>query len=94
MRLLNALYDGVDWVLVEGFKHEPMAKIEVWRAALGQAPLYPGDAHVVAVATDDPAALPAAAQVPVIDMSDVATLADFLLAQAERFDYKPPHHGH
>lgn len=83
-----------DWVLIEGFKHEPMPKIEVWRAALGQVPLYPTDAHVVAVATDDPAALPAAASVPVIDMSDARALTDFLLANAARFDYKPPHHGH
>jgi molybdopterin-guanine dinucleotide biosynthesis protein MobB len=31
--LIAELYDGVDWVLVEGFKHSNLLKIEVWRAA-------------------------------------------------------------
>ena len=30
--LLAELYDGVDWVLVEGFKSSNLLKIEVWRA--------------------------------------------------------------
>lgn len=29
--LLAEVYDGVDWVLVEGFKHSDLSKIEVWR---------------------------------------------------------------
>ena len=31
-QLLAELYDGVDWVLVEGFKSSDLLKIEVWRA--------------------------------------------------------------
>jgi molybdopterin-guanine dinucleotide biosynthesis protein B len=42
----------VDLVLVEGFKSAPHPKIEVYRAALGQAPFWPGRADVVAVASD------------------------------------------
>src|SRR3954447_24087089 len=30
--LLAELYDGVDWVLVEGFKSSNLQKLEVWRA--------------------------------------------------------------
>ncbi len=41
-----------DWVLVEGFKHAPLAKIEVWRAATGKPAQYPSDPFVIAVATD------------------------------------------
>lgn len=41
-----------DLVLVEGFKWDPIPKLEVYRPALGQAPLYPNDAHIVAVASD------------------------------------------
>ena len=36
-QLIAELYDGVDWVLVEGFKDSDLLKIEVWRAAVGQA---------------------------------------------------------
>ncbi len=36
-QLLAELYDGVDWVLVEGFKDSNLLKIEVWRADVGQA---------------------------------------------------------
>ncbi len=35
--LIAELYDGVDWVLVEGFKQSNLLKIEVWRGRIGQA---------------------------------------------------------
>ena len=35
--LIAELYEGVDWVLVEGFKESNLLKIEVWRARIGQA---------------------------------------------------------
>ena len=41
--------------LVEGYKWEPLPKLEVYRPALGRAPLYPDDPQVVAVASDGPA---------------------------------------
>lgn len=41
-----------DLTLVEGFKHEPIAKLEVYRTALGQPALYPDDIDIVAVASD------------------------------------------
>src|SRR4029450_9152744 len=31
-QLIAELYDGVDWVLVEGFKQSNLLKVEVWRA--------------------------------------------------------------
>ena len=83
-----------DWVLVEGYKHAALPKLEVWRAALGQQALYPDDPFVVALATDAPAALPEATARPVFDMADVAALADWLLAGNARFDYQAPEdHG-
>ena len=49
--LIAELDHRVDWVLVEGFKHSDLRKIEVWRAAAeGQAPRpanYPDDAFIV-----------------------------------------------
>ncbi len=41
-----------DLTLVEGYKWEPIPKLEVHRPALGQPALYPDDPHVVAVASD------------------------------------------
>ena len=38
--LLAELYEGVDWVLVEGFKDSDLQKMEVWRAASGKPARY------------------------------------------------------
>ena len=53
-QLLAELWDGVDWVLVEGFKESNLLKVEVWRAEAGKQARYPDDDFVVAVATDSP----------------------------------------
>lgn len=82
-----------DWLLVEGFKDADILKIEVWRAALEHAPIYPEEPFVVAVATDAPGALPVPTTRPVFDMADVRVLASFLMDTADRFDYDPDHHG-
>ena len=51
--LLSHLSD-VDLVLVEGFKANAHAKIEVYRPSLGQPAFWPDRTDVVAVATDSP----------------------------------------
>ena len=43
-----------DLVLVEGYKREPLPKLEVWRSAVGKPLLFPQDEHIIALATDDP----------------------------------------
>jgi molybdopterin-guanine dinucleotide biosynthesis protein B len=43
-----------DLTLVEGYKWEPIPKLEVHRPALGQPALYPNDPQIVAVASDVP----------------------------------------
>jgi len=82
------------WVLVEGYKHADLLKLEVWRAALAQVPQYPDDPFVVAVATDTPGQLPEPTARPVFDLAQPATLADWLLASAERFHYNREPHDH
>ena len=47
-----ARLSGCDLLLVEGFKHAPIPKLEVWRAATGEPLLHPNDPDVVAVASD------------------------------------------
>ena len=71
--LLDHLSD-CDLVLVEGFKRDPIPKLEVHRVANGKPPLYPGDAHIVAIASD--ATLDT--ELPRFDLDDVATIVTFI----------------
>ena len=73
--LIAELYEGVDWVLVEGFKESNLQKIEVWRAASGKPALYPDDDFIVAIATDSPEQLPQATLRPVLDLNDADAVA-------------------
>jgi molybdopterin-guanine dinucleotide biosynthesis protein B len=82
-----------DWLLVEGFKHADLPKLEVWRAALGQRPAYPDDPFVTTVLTDTPDALPQPTALPVLRLGDAAGLAAHLRADGLRYDYLPENHG-
>ena len=86
--LIAELYDGVDWVVVEGFKQSDLQKIEVWRASAGQAARYVDDDFIVAIATDSPDKLPQATLRPVLDLNDPEAVAVWLLASAGRFEYR------
>jgi len=86
-QLIAELYDGVDWVLVEGFKDSDLLKIEVWRAASGQPARYGDDDFIVAIATDSPADLPVPTQLPVLDLNDADALAAWLVDNQARFGY-------
>ena len=94
--MLAELRADVDWVLVEGFKHGDLPKIEVWRQpdpASGKVPQplrFPQDPHVVALATDDPAQLPQQppAHVALLDMNAPEAIVDWMLANASRFEYR------
>jgi molybdopterin-guanine dinucleotide biosynthesis protein B len=69
-----------DLILVEGFKREPLPKIEVFRRAVGKPALHGEDAWIVAIASDE--ALPSA-RVPVVDLNDVAAVSDVVCERAE-----------
>lgn len=90
-QMIAELYDGVDWVLVEGFKDSDLLKIEVWRAPnpdyIGKPPRYMDDDFVVAIATDAPEQLPHATLRPVLDLNNVEAVADYLINQQARFEY-------
>lgn len=70
----------VDLVLVEGFKGETHRKIEVFRAANGKPPLHPGDAQIVAIASDQ--GFPDAGR-PVVGLDEAERIADLVLDHAE-----------
>jgi molybdopterin-guanine dinucleotide biosynthesis protein B len=64
-----------DLVLVEGFKRDPIPKIEVYRKAVGEPLLHPYDANIVAVATD--AVLETS--LPRLDLNQPPQIAVFVL---------------
>ena len=70
----------VDLVLVEGYKRDAHAKIEVYRAETGQSLIQPTDPLIRAIATD--AALPPQ-PVPVLDLNDTAAIARFILSETQ-----------
>ncbi len=86
-QLIAELYDGVDWVLVEGFKDSDLLKIEIWRAASGQPARYADDDFIVAVATDSPGQLPEPTQLPVLDLNDADAVAAWLVENHDRLVY-------
>ena len=86
--LIAELYDGVDWVVVEGFKQSDILKVEVWRAATGKPARYMEDDFIVAIATDSPTQLPYPTTRDVLDLNDSDAVADWLMAHADRFEYR------
>lgn len=88
-QMIAELYDGVDWVLVEGFKHSNLMKVELIRAAGDGYQLYPTDPYVVALACDDVALLVEPTQRPVLPLSAPAAIAQWLVQNGQRFDYDP-----
>jgi molybdopterin-guanine dinucleotide biosynthesis protein B len=69
----------VDLVIVEGFKRHRHPKLEVYRAIVGKPLLHPDDDCIVALATDAPLK---DAQVPVVMLDDVESIANVLQAEA------------
>ena len=83
-----AKLSSVDLVIVEGFKRHPHPKLEVYRAVVGKPLLHPDDDCIVAIATDAP--LPQA-QVPVLMLDDIESIANVLQAEAlSREQIGPP----
>ena len=93
-QLLGELDHNVDWVLVEGFKESELPKIEIWRARgptyAGMPARYVHDAFVVAIATDTPDQLPEKTSLAVLDLNDIEAMADYLVNNQSRFDYRAP----
>lgn len=76
MEQLLARMSPVDVVLVEGFRHWPHPRIEVWRRALGKPPLFPDDPLVVAVASPDQ---PDGLALPLLALDDIAAVTAFVV---------------
>jgi molybdopterin-guanine dinucleotide biosynthesis protein B len=75
LEALMSRMSACDLLLVEGFKRAAIPKLEVFREAVGEAPLHPHDPHIVAVATDTPLQAP----IPVLELNRPAAICEFIL---------------
>ena len=68
----------VDLVVVEGFKREPLRKIEVHRLANGKPLLFPDDPDIVGIATDTSVET----ALPTVHLDDIPAIAAMMRRSA------------
>ncbi len=78
---LAARMAPADLYLAEGFKSAPVAKLEVYRASLGNPPLWPELSDVIAVAADIEERT---SPLPFLPLSDIAAISNFILTWRDR----------
>ncbi len=83
---LLARLDPTDLVLVEGFRRDPIAKLEVHRPALGKPPLWPDWPDIAAVAS--PVRLPGCDRVQ-LALDDSGAIAAWVVAFVQSIIAKP-----
>ena len=64
-----------DLLLVEGYKREPIPKLEVYRAEVGEPLIHPHDANIVAIASDQRLET----HLPQFDLGDCEAIAEFIV---------------
>ena len=79
-----ALVSPCDLLLIEGFKGATIPKLEIRRADQVEPLLFPHDANIRAIATDDPAAY--ADRITAFRLDDIDAIATFVLAEATSGD--------
>jgi molybdopterin-guanine dinucleotide biosynthesis protein B len=88
--VIAQMYEGVDWVFVEGFKSSDLLKVEVIRPKEGlMNPFFLSDDFVVAIAYSEATDLPLATSLPVLPLDNPDIIADWLISQQDRFVYPP-----
>jgi molybdopterin-guanine dinucleotide biosynthesis protein MobB len=76
--------DYADLILVEGFKSEPIRKIEVYRPSLNIALLALLDSDIIAVASDAPLPDNISITTPVLDLNNISQIADFIMQEMNK----------
>jgi molybdopterin-guanine dinucleotide biosynthesis adapter protein len=70
---------SLDLILLEGFKHACVPKIEVHRPLLGKPLLCTQDEQIIAVATDQPISLPRS--VNLLNLNEPEQVAEFIVTE-------------
>jgi len=78
------LLSPCELVLVEGYKTQPIPKLEVWRPSVHKPMLHPDDPAIRGIATDEPATVDGG-RLPVFGLDAVDEIATFILREAEIF---------
>ncbi len=81
----------LDLVIVEGFKRENFAKIELHRPSLGKPLIYPHDKNIIALATDTnitPTPTP-----HLLDLNNVNEIAEFIVTYVNNHSNQTPIHA-
>ena len=68
-----------DLLLIEGFKHEAIPKLEVYRSVVGESLLHPQDSHIVAVASDNKVET----ALPQFELDDAKGIALFIVSHVD-----------
>ena len=63
-----------DLLLIEGYKRDPLDKLEVYRSTLGEPLLFPQDPRIIAIAGDQRVD----AELPQFNVDDVSAIAAFI----------------
>ncbi|MCU7797114.1 MAG: molybdopterin-guanine dinucleotide biosynthesis protein B [Candidatus Thiodiazotropha sp. (ex Myrtea spinifera)] len=79
--------DGVDLVLVEGFKREDFPKIELYRISLGKPLLCRQDPHIIAIASDTTLS-DVPAELPRLNLNKPEDVAGFIQNYLHQFEGK------
>jgi len=66
-----------DLLLIEGYKRDPLDKLEVYRSTLGEPPLFPEDPNIVAIASDQSIDT----RLPQFSVDDVPAIGAFIRKQ-------------
>lgn len=69
----------VDLLLIEGWKSQPLPKMEVYRQANGKPLLYPSDNRIIGIASD----VPVESKLPRFAIDDYERIAEFVLKSTE-----------
>lgn len=78
---------AADLTLVEGYKWEPIPKIEVYRPSLGQEPLHPNNPDIVAVASDIAMPQTLSRELTWLDLNQPEQVLQWLLAYIGKHDH-------
>ena len=68
--------ENLDLILVEGFKHEAIPKIEVHRPNLGKLAFFPTDPNVIAIACDEKPV--EATKLPLLPLNQPEKIVEFI----------------
>ncbi|MBF0265069.1 MAG: molybdopterin-guanine dinucleotide biosynthesis protein B [Gammaproteobacteria bacterium] len=74
---------NLDLILVEGFRHEKLNKIELFRPEMNKPALFPEDDAIIAIASNQPEAIvfkDNKSKIPILDLNNTKQIVDYIIA--------------